>query len=97
MHTPIKLTYRDYVGKVDYDPADEVYYGEVIGIGDSIAFEAPTVQLLQKSFESEINDYLAFCKGVGKTPEITDPEIRRQALLPGAVTLQDLTCRKSSV
>ena len=69
METPLTLHYAGYAGSVKFDPADDVYYGEVLGISDSIAFEGRTIPDLQKSFETEIDDYLAFCEKIGKVPD----------------------------
>ena len=64
------IEYKGYFGKTEYDDEAEIFHGEVIGLRDIITFRGASVKKLQKSFRESINDYLAFCERIGKTPEI---------------------------
>jgi len=64
------MNYKGYNGKVEYDDEAGVFYGEIIGLRDVVTFKGTSVKELQKSFRESIDDYLSFCKRMGKTPDI---------------------------
>ena len=64
------MNYKGYTGKVEYDDDAGLFYGEVIGLRDVVTFKGASVKELQKSFKESIDDYLAFCTRMGKTPDI---------------------------
>ncbi|MCL2068172.1 MAG: type II toxin-antitoxin system HicB family antitoxin [Treponema sp.] len=64
------MEYKGYIGKAEFDDRAEVFYGEVIGLRDIVTFRGASVKELQKSFRDSINDYLAFCKRMGKAPDV---------------------------
>jgi predicted HicB family RNase H-like nuclease len=64
------MTYKGYYGKAEYDDEAETFYGEVAGLRDVVTFKGSSVKELQKSFRESIDDYLAFCKKMGKTPDL---------------------------
>ena len=64
------MEYKGYVGKAEFDDEAEIFYGEVIGLRDVITFRGSSVKELQKSFRESIDDYLAFCKRMGKEPDV---------------------------
>jgi predicted HicB family RNase H-like nuclease len=64
------MNYKGYIGKAEYDDEAETFYGEVIGLRDIVTFKGSSVKEMQKSFKDSIDDYLAFCKRMGKTPDI---------------------------
>ena len=64
------MKYKGYTGKAEYDDEAEIFYGEVIGLRDVVTFKGASVKELQKSFKESIDDYLAFCKRMGKTPDV---------------------------
>ena len=64
------MEYKGYIGKAEYDDQAEVFYGEVIGLRDVVTFRGTSVKELQKSFRESIDDYLAFCKRMGKAPDV---------------------------
>jgi len=63
------LRYKDYIGTVNFSEEDGVFFGSVFGITDSISFEGDSVQSLKEDFHNAIDEYLEFCKEVGKTPQ----------------------------
>ena len=84
------MKYKGYVGKAEYDDEAEIFYGEVIGLRDVVTFRGSSVKELQKSFKESIDDYLAFCKRMNKTPDIPasgrlilriPPELHSQAAI----------------
>jgi predicted HicB family RNase H-like nuclease len=64
------MNYKGYNGKVEYDDEAGVFYGDVIGLRDVVTFKGASVKELQKSFRESIDDYLIFCKRMGKTPDV---------------------------
>jgi len=64
------LKYKGYRGKVEYDDEAGIFYGEVTGLRDVVTFKGTSVKELQKSFRESIDDYLAFCKRMNRTPDV---------------------------
>lgn len=62
------LKYKDYYGKVEYSSEDEVLFGKVEGISDLVVFEGYSIDEVKSSFENAVDDYLTFCKEIGKEP-----------------------------
>jgi len=64
------MEYKGYIGKAEYDDEGGIFFGEVIGLRDVVTFKGSSVKELQRSFRESIDDYLAFCRRMGKTPDI---------------------------
>jgi len=84
------LTYKGYIGTVHFSSEDDVFYGKIEGIRDLVSFEGQSVDELKKAFQEAVEDYLEFCKQIGKRPEKSykgsfniriSPEIHRQAII----------------
>lgn len=65
------ITYKGYIGTVNFAADDEVFYGKIHGINDLITFEGKSVKELKDSFSEAVEDYLATCKELGKQPDKT--------------------------
>ena len=65
------LTYKTYLGTVNYSAEDEVFYGKVHGINDLITFEGISVGELKSAFKESVDDYLETCKVLDKQPDKT--------------------------
>lgn len=63
------ITYKDYIGTVNFSEDDMVFFGKVIGITDSISFEGDTVESLIEDFHNAVDEYLEFCAQTGKEPQ----------------------------
>lgn len=63
------MKYKNYVGEVTYDADGHIFHGEVIGLKDVITFQGTTVAEIEKAFKDSVDDYLAWCKERGETPE----------------------------
>lgn len=63
------MEYKGYVGLVVFDSDARVFHGEVVGLRDVITFQGTSVAELERAFRDSINDYLAFCKERGESPE----------------------------
>lgn len=82
------LTYKNYLGSVNYNNTDEVFFGKLIGVNDLITFEGDSVKALKKAFHEAVDDYIETCEMLGKKPDKTykgsfnvriDSELHRKA------------------
>lgn len=95
------LQYKGYYADIHFSAEDEVFYGQLIGINDVVNFEADSVKRLKKVFIEAVEDYLATCNEINKSPDKTykgsfnvriSSELHRQAAIFAAikkVTLND--------
>jgi predicted HicB family RNase H-like nuclease len=65
------LFYNGYTASIQFSPADEVFFGKVIGVNDLISFEGTSVAELKKGMQEAVDDYIATCEALGKSPEKT--------------------------
>ena len=63
------LLFKDYIGSVHYSSDDEIFFGKIEGINDSISFEGSSVHDLKAAFEEAVEDYIELCQLNGKDPE----------------------------
>lgn len=84
------LTYKGYIGHVEFDDEAGIFHGEVINTRDVITFQGSTVVQIKKAFMESVNDYLVFCKERNEEPEKPfsgkfnlrlDPELHRQVYI----------------
>jgi len=61
--------YQGYQGIVEFDYDAGIFFGEVIDLRDVITFQGKTVEELEKSFHDSVDEYVAFCKELGRKPE----------------------------
>jgi len=83
----ITAPYQGYHGRAEYDPDDDLFQGELLGIRGVITFVGKTPRELQKAFQESVDDYLAWCRQRGKEPNKpfsgtflvrTTPELHRR-------------------
>jgi len=63
------MKHKGYEAVVRYSEEDRVFVGEIININDVIAFDATSVEELEETFKEVVEDYLATCEEVGKSPD----------------------------
>ena len=63
------LEYKGYYTHPRYSSDDEVFWGKLDGISDSISFEGTSVCELQAAFIEAVDDYLDTCQRNGMTPK----------------------------
>lgn len=63
------LSYKGYTGSVEFDFEGNYLYGKVQGISDLISFDGETPQEIKANFESMVDEYLEYCKQIGKNPD----------------------------
>jgi predicted HicB family RNase H-like nuclease len=63
------MTFKGYTGSIAIDFEAGTLFGRVIDITDVITFQGQTVAEVRQAFQDSIDDYLAFCAGLGQEPE----------------------------
>jgi predicted HicB family RNase H-like nuclease len=63
------ITYKGYVGSIQFSQEDEVFFGKIEHINDLITFESDNAHKLKEAFEEAVNDYIKFCNEKGTKPE----------------------------
>ena len=63
------LSYKSYVGRVEFDDEVDIFHGEIIGIRDVITFQGQSVIEIKKAMEESVDDYLEMCDKHGKKPD----------------------------
>ena len=63
------LEYKGYYSKIEYSREDGLLYGRIEGINDLVNFESRQLDDIEKQFHLAVEDYLDFCKELGKEPE----------------------------
>ncbi|MFZ5775156.1 MAG: type II toxin-antitoxin system HicB family antitoxin [Thermodesulfobacteriota bacterium] len=62
------MTHKGYAAQVEFDAADHIFVGRVIGIRDIVTFHGESVSELENAFREAVDDYLAACESLGQTP-----------------------------
>ena len=84
------MEYKEYYAKIEYSSEDDIFFGSIIGIDDSISFEGNSISELKKVFHEAVDDYLDMCRKMGKEPQKyykgsfnvrIAPEVHRKAIL----------------
>jgi predicted HicB family RNase H-like nuclease len=63
------MRYKGYVARIDYEEADGVFVGNVLGLTEPISFHGASVDELRGDFTFAIDHYLSVCAQAGITPE----------------------------
>jgi predicted HicB family RNase H-like nuclease len=84
------LSYKGYTGSVEYSEEDEIFYGKIEFITDSVLYEGSSVEELKRNFQEAVEDYIEACIEIGKEPQkpfkgriLTriNPELHKKAAL----------------
>jgi len=63
------MTYKGYVGTVEYSQKDGCLFGRIVRIQDIVSYEGESVAAIQQAFEEAVDDYLEHCAEIGKEPQ----------------------------
>ena len=63
------MTYKGYIGQVEFDDEQHLFTGAVINTRDVITFQGATVTELETAFRESVDDYLAWCEEDGVEPQ----------------------------
>ena len=56
------LTYKGYIGSVNFSADDSVFFGKLEGINDLVSFEGETVQELKDAFCYMVDEHIKDCE-----------------------------------
>lgn len=62
------LEYKGYWTNIEFSEQDGVLYGKIEGIDDLVDFESESATAIVDEFHAAVDDYIDFCKEVGKEP-----------------------------
>ena len=88
------MKYKNFIAAINYDGDDKIFWGEILGINDTIAFHGTSVQELEEKFHLYADEYIELCKQKGIKPDKTysgnfniriEPEEHRTAAYCAAV------------
>lgn len=89
----MSMTYKGYVGVVEFDADDRILHGRVAGLRDLITFQGASVEEIEREFRTSVDVYLEFCEEQGREPEQpfsgkfvlrTSPDVHRAAVQAAA-------------
>ena len=69
------LNYKGFKTIIQFSKEDNVYYGTIINITDFVCFDGITVSEAIKFFKESVEDYISFCKELGKEIEYKERSI----------------------
>lgn len=58
------MTYKGYVGSVEFSDADGVFFGKVQGVRSLISYEGETREALQADLREAVDAYLELCQEI---------------------------------
>ena len=61
--------YKGYACMPEFDFDSHVICGEILGINDIVTFSAEKPSDVERKFHDAVDNYIQFCKEVGKEPE----------------------------
>jgi predicted HicB family RNase H-like nuclease len=62
------ISYKGYLGTVNFSEKDECFYGKIEGIDGLVNFEGQSVTELTDAFHEAVDDYVAYCQAEGIEP-----------------------------
>ena len=63
-----QLKYKGYLGAVEFSGEDNILFGKILGIADSISFEGTGIKEINSNFKKAVDDYIKLCEETGKDP-----------------------------
>lgn len=63
------LEYKGYCTRIEFDADAMLLHGKIEGINDLVTFESEDSSRIEAEFHAAVDDYLDFCKEIGKEPE----------------------------
>jgi predicted HicB family RNase H-like nuclease len=84
------MRYENYSAHIEFDDEDGIFVGRILGVSDRVSFHATDVEGLRAAFHEAVDDYIAACAKIGKSPQKAfsgklmlrvDPEVHAKAAL----------------
>lgn len=63
------MHYKDYSARIEYSDQDGCFVGHLAGIRDVVGFHGESVSELKAAFEEAVDDYLATCNKLQRSPQ----------------------------
>lgn len=63
------LRYKGYTTAIEFSAEDGMLFGKLDGIGDLVNFMGENAKEVEQAFHEAVEDYLDFCREMGKEPE----------------------------
>lgn len=63
------MSYKGFSARVEYSDDDDCFVGHIAGIQDIVGFHGESVKELKAAFKEAVDDYLATCKKLGRSPQ----------------------------
>ena len=63
------MSYQGYAARIEYSDEDGCFIGHIAGIRDVVGFHGESVSELRQAFEEAVDDYLATCAKLNRTPQ----------------------------
>ena len=74
------IEYKGYIAVINYSAIDNLFFGKVLNSNDLINFDFKSVDELNEVFHNTIEEYILFCKEIGKEPSLYDSNIINKEL-----------------
>lgn len=93
------LSYNGYHATVEFLSDDGLLRGRVLDLRDTVVFEVEHAAEVEAAFRAAVDDYVAFCAEVGRTPERPysgrfnvrlEPDLHKRAALAAETRAQSL-------
>ena len=62
------ISHRGYAARIDYDAANRIFVGRVLGMSEQLVFHGASDEL-HADFEFAVDHYLSECAKEGRSPE----------------------------
>jgi predicted HicB family RNase H-like nuclease len=63
------LQYKGYIGNIEFEEENAIFYGKVIGINSLVSYEGDSATALIEDFQNAVDEYLLLCDEKDETPE----------------------------
>lgn len=63
------MNYKEYSARIEYSDEDGCFVGHLAGIRGVAGFHGESVSELKSAFEEAVDDYLAACKKLKRSPQ----------------------------
>lgn len=60
------LEYKGFVGSIEFNAKDKIYYGELLNIKDLVSYHAENIIDLEEHYHLVVDDYIEIKKETGK-------------------------------
>ncbi|TVQ99900.1 MAG: type II toxin-antitoxin system HicB family antitoxin [Desulfovibrionales bacterium] len=63
------MNYKGYCARIEYSDEDACLVGHIAGIRDVVGFHGDSVEELKTAFHEAVDDYLATCERLHRSPQ----------------------------